>query len=258
MGYYYTKQGYAMVADNAPSPHHFGGTPCHQGAECPVCKIPFLLLADLDCAVLRKTEPAKLFLELDRLPLYYCWRCCAEELSYQIRNKSIKVFKNDGEPQGDDYPYDDFPARFEKRPLKILPVPYEPAKLLAVAQEIGERWLEDEDLATIQNGLEGLRHPWFSKNYFNRHQIGGLLNLIQGHQYIVCPNPDCKYHQMAKKGRGTRMRELAVIHNDPHSGLPMNEKLEELSEPSDFNEFLQVVYWVCEECLTLTTSNRCD
>jgi hypothetical protein len=85
-----------------------------------------------------------------------------------------------------------------------------------------------------------------------------LLNLIQGHEYLVCPNPDCEHHQLAKRGCGTRMKELAVIHNDPHSGLPMCERREDLRQPSAFNEFIQVVYWVCEECLTLTASNRCD
>jgi hypothetical protein len=258
MGYYYTKQGYAMVAVKTPSPHHFGGEPYHTGANCPVCKIPFLLLADLNCTEFRKKEKARLFTDLDRLPLYYCWRCCAESLSYQIRKNSLKVFKNDGKPQGDDFPYEGFPVKFKKQPLEILPVPYDTAKLLAVAQEIDAYWLEDEDLTAIQKGLTGLRHSFFSKNSFGRHQIGGLLNLSQGHQYIVCPNPDCKYHQMAKQGRGARMMELATIYNDPHSGLPMCDKLEELSDPSDFNEFIQVIYWVCEECLTVTTSNRCD
>jgi hypothetical protein len=113
-------------------------------------------------------------------------------------------------------------------------------------------------MMAIQEGLQNLRHSWFSKSSLSRHQIGGLLNLAQGHQYIVCPNPNCEHHKSAKKGYGARMMELAVIHNDPHSGLPMCETLEELSIPSEFNEFVQVVYWVCEECLTITTSNCCD
>ena len=259
MGNYYTKQGYAMIAEDPSSPHHFGGENLHAGATCPVCKIPLLLLADLDCVSLREMEKAKLFHELDRLPLYYCWKCCAEELSYKIINHStIKVFKNKGKPQGEDFPYAEFPETFEKRPLKLAPVPYETAKLAAVAQEIDAYWLTDQDRHAIQEGLQGLRHRWFSKSSLDRHQIGGLLNLAQGHEYMVCPNPDCKDHQAAKKFSGCRMKELAVIHNDPHSGLPMVEKLEDLSDPSHFDEFAQVVYWVCEECLTITTSNRCD
>ena len=247
-----------MVAEDSPSTHYFGGKNYHAGAICPVCKIPLLLLADLNCVSLREMEKAKLFLELDRLPFYYCWKCCAEKLSYQVRHDSIKIFKNDGKPQGDDFPYPEFPEKFERRAVKLKPIPYETAKLLAVSQEIGEYWLAEQDKKTIQNGLENLRHSWFSKSCLNRHQIGGLLNFMQGHEYVVCPNPDCKHHQAAKKFSGTRMKELAVIHNDPQSGLPMIESLEELSEPSDFDEFTQVVYWVCDECLTIATSNRCD
>jgi hypothetical protein len=258
MSHYYTSQGYALLAENSTSSHHFGGDPYHQGATCPICKIPLLLLADFDCLELRKLENKKLFWELDRLPLYYCWKCCAEKLSYQVRSGSIKVFKNEGKPQGDDFPYTGFPEKFPNRSLTLKPIPYEIAKLLAVAQEIDSYWLTDEDRAAIQAGLHNLRHPHFSKSCFNRHQIGGLLNLVQGHEYMICPNPDCKHHQMAKQHIGTRMNELATLQNDPHSGLPMCDRLDELSKPSDFNEFIQVVYWVCEECLTITASNRCD
>jgi len=258
VGYYYTEQGYSIVVDKSPSAHHFGGEPYHDGAICPVCKIPLLLVADFDCASLRVIEKTKLFSELARLPLYYCWKCCAEKLSYQVGNGSIKIFKNEGKPQGNDFPYVGFPDKFPERPAKLVPIPYETAKLLAVAQEVDEYWLHELDKKEIQDGLQNLRHSWFSKNCINRHQVGGLLNLVQGHEYIVCPNPDCEHHQMAKQFRGTRMMELAVIHNDPHSGLPMCERLEELSKPTDFNEFVQVVYWICEECLTIVASNRCD
>lgn len=72
----YTQQGYTIVAtEDESSRHWFGGEPYHSGAKCPVCKIPLLLLADLDCLALREKEAARLFHELDRLPLYYCWRC---------------------------------------------------------------------------------------------------------------------------------------------------------------------------------------
>jgi hypothetical protein len=258
VGDYYIEQGYAVVADDSPSSHHFGGEPSHDGATCPVCKIPLLLLADLDCAELQKLEKAKLFHNLDRLPFYYCWKCCAEKLSYQVRGSSIQIFKNDGSPEGDDFPYAGFPAKFPKRPVKLTPVPYETAKLLAVAQEIGEYWLSEPDKKAIQEGLGNLRHSHFAKSCLVRHQMGGLLYLIQGHDYLKCPNPDCKHHRLAMQGFGVRMKELAVLHNDPYSGLPMCERLEEISRPSDWNPFVQIVYWVCEECLTITTSNRCD
>jgi hypothetical protein len=146
-----------------------------------VCKTPLLLLADLDCAAIRKKEAAKLFHKLDRLPLYYCWTCCAEALSYRVINGStLKVLRNEGKSQGDDFPYTGFPNKFEKRPAKLVNISYDTAKLLAVAQEVGDDWLSKKDLALIKSELECLRHSWFSKSDFNRHQVGGLLNLIQG------------------------------------------------------------------------------
>ena len=246
------------MAGDSSSTHYFGGENRRAGAICPVCKIPLLCLADLDCVSLRDKENGKLFSELDRLPLYYCWKCCAEKLSYQIRGDRVKVFRNEGKPRGDDFPYANFPAEFERRTVRLLPIPYETAKLLAVAQEIDEYWLTEQDKQELQVKLEHLRHAFFSKNYFNRHQVGGLLGLIQGHEHIECPNPECKNHPAANRFSAPRMKELAVLQNDPHSGLPMIETLEELSAPSSFNEFIQVVYWVCEECLTIAASNRCD
>lgn len=258
MSEYYTKQGYAVVADDSPSPHYIGGDPCHEGTTCPVCDIPLLLLANFECAEFRAKENKKLFSELDRLPLYYCWRCCAEKLSYKVNGRSIKIFKNEGKPEGEDYPYAGFPVKFPKRNVKLVPIPYETAKLLAVAQEIGDRWLTEQDQQAIEDGFKILRHHLFAKSCLVRHQIGGLLYLLQGHDWVKCPNPECRDYSMKTKLSGVRMLELATLHNDPYSGLPMCQTLEELSDPNEFDEFVQVVYWVCEECLTLTASNRCD
>jgi hypothetical protein len=258
MSNYYLEQGYAIIADESSSPHYFGGDPYHDGAICPLCEIPLLLLADFDCVPLRSLEKKKLFTEMDRLPLYYCWKCCAEKLSYQITGGSIKIFRNDGKPEGDNFPYPNFPLKFPKRTARLAPVPYETAKLLAIAQEIDEYWLSEDDRKAIQEGLRNLRHSQFAESSLVRHQIGGLLYLMQGHDFIKCPNPECKYSIKFSRISGVRMLELAVLHNDPYSGLPMCQSLEKVSDPEDFNEFTQVVYWVCEECLTLTASNRCD
>jgi len=188
MGWYYTKQGYALqAAEDGDQGHWIGGAPDHAGAECPVCHVPLLLLADLNCVWIRQYEEAKLFRHLDRLPLYYCWKCCAERLSYRIIGpKRIKVFGNEGKPQGEDFPYEGFPDQFLRRPARLVPIPYELAKLLAVAQEVGPEWLSGDDSAAIAAGLPGLRHDGFSHRDVNRHQVGGLFPLIQGHEFPPC------------------------------------------------------------------------
>ena len=235
--------------------HWFGGEPYHAGAQCPVCGLPLLLIADLDCTKLQASEDAKLLRSLARLPLYYCWRCCAEHLTYLIIDgKRLKVLRNEGKNQGEDFPYEEYPPSFPKRPITLVPIDYELGKLLAVYQEVDKYWLSEGDRRLITKWTANLRHSGFSSHDVNRHQIGGLLPLIQGHERVGCPNAKCKAHESFKAGYGTQMKELAVICNDPRSGLPMVE----ISEEPQWNEWVQVVFWVCEECLAIAASNRCD
>ena len=256
MSSYYMRQGYAIVAkDRGETGHWFGGEPYHNGAQCPVCRVPLLLLADLDCTQIRTSEDAKLFHSLDRLPLYYCWRCCAEHFTYLIIDgKRIRVLRNEGTNQGEDFPYEEYPRSFPRRPVVLVPIDYGFGKLLAVYQEVDEYWLSDQDRRSIARRITRFRHSGFSSNDVNRHQIGGILGLIQGHESVCCPNSKCKAHKSAKAGYANRMKELAVLCNDPRSGLPMAES----SENPHWNEWVQVVFWVCEECLAIAASNRCD
>ncbi len=256
---YYIKQGYALIAsDDVTDDHWIGGKPYHSGAVCPVCKIPLLLLADLNCSLFRRNETAKLFHELEMLPLYYCWRCSAQELSYRVIDpKQIKIFANKGKREKKGFPYKGYPDHFPRRSAEIVPIPYETAKLLLLAQEAGEDWLDENDRQIIKKALPKFRHPDFNPNVMNRHQIGGFLYLIQGHEDVGCPNPTCQAHKDFNDGFVGRMQELAVIHNDPISGLPM---IETADSPitGHIDESVQVIYWICEECLTLSVSNRCD
>src|SRR5271165_202075 len=114
MSSYYMRQGYAIVAkDSGETGHWFGGEPYHNGVQCPVCRVPLLLLADLDCTQIRTSEDAKLFHSLDRLPLYYCWRCCAEHFTYLIIDgRRIRVLRNEGTKQGENFPYAECPRSF--------------------------------------------------------------------------------------------------------------------------------------------------
>jgi hypothetical protein len=70
---------------------------------------------------------------------------------------------------------------------------------------------------------------------------------------VGCPNNNCSRHSKNLDGAAFFMQELAVIHNDPPSGLPMVDKKLE-----GFNEWVQVVFWICEECLSIVANNRTD
>jgi hypothetical protein len=53
-----------------------------------------------------------------RLPLYYCWQCCADHLTYMvIDGKRIKVLRNEGAREGDDFLYPNFPDSFPSRSI---------------------------------------------------------------------------------------------------------------------------------------------
>jgi hypothetical protein len=206
----------------------------------------------------RLLEEARIFHEWDRIPLYYCWRC-ADDISYRFTKRGkIKVFDREGCPQGDDFPYRGFPHQFSRKPVSLVPIPYEVAKLLAISQEIDEDedWLSDDDRNLIAKELSPLRHDGFGEEM--RHQIGGLVKCVQGHEHVRCPNKKCERHKLFKDSKTFHMKELAVIHNDPRSGLPMVESLEEFERTSRFNDWVQLVYWICDECLAITATNRCD
>jgi hypothetical protein len=261
MDWYYMRQGYALLATDEETGHWFGGEAYHTGAKCSKCKSPLLLLSDIDCQKLRGTEKAKLFHVIDRLPLYYCWRCEGTELSYAIVNsKQIEILKQKGKKGPSDFPYEKYPRAFRRQPISVLPIDYNLAKLLSLCQEVGFDWLSEQDKQLIKDRMKELRHSGFSTNDFNRHQFGGVVRLIQPHTRIGCPNPACKMHKLFFEdgSTGYHMKELAVLFNDPISGLPMMESLENLYNPPKFNEWVQVVFWICEECLAITAANRCD
>ncbi len=262
MQWYYIKKGYALVpTDSCETGHWFGGEATHCGARCPECKNALLLLADFDCREIRKTEEAKLFHSLDRLPFYYCWRCEGTELTYIVNDaKRIQVVKYEGKKALSNFSYENYPNSFPRRPVSLVPIDYPLAKLLAVYQEVGDDWLSEEDSQAIRSGLGQLRHPEFAVGDVNRHQLGGLVKLIQGHNRVGCSNPTCERHRCFYKDGNTSccMKELAVLFNDPISGLPLVEPGESFQNSRFWNEFVQVVFWICEECLAITASNQCD
>ncbi len=165
---------------------------------------------------------------------------------------------NDGVKQPSDFPYSNYPQDFDRTPLSIVPIDYSLAKLLALHQEIDGHWLSENDHKEIEKGLKNLRHSGFNKRYTSRHQLGGILPLLQEHQEVPCPNSKCKNHKEYQEGYSCFMKELAVFFNDPYSGLPMIEKASDFESKAINNEWVQLVFWVCDECFAISTSNCCD
>jgi hypothetical protein len=53
------------------------------------------------------------------------------------------------------------------------------------------------------------------------------------------------------------MTFLAVVLNDPPGGLPMIEELNDSTRES-WNSTQQVIYHICDRCLTIWATNACD
>src|SRR5262245_52673831 len=98
--------------------HWLGGEPPQRGANCPVCKIPLLLLWDINCRDQR--FPRGKFGPFERLPLYFCWGCVSD-LAYQVLpHGRLKLFRTEIMREGTSFPYDPYPPHFERRPLALI------------------------------------------------------------------------------------------------------------------------------------------
>jgi hypothetical protein len=107
------------AAKRSGGDHWSGGPAYHRGATCPVCRIPLLLLWDINCNDPR--FPPRTFGPLERLPLYFCWGCVNDVCYQVVDGKRIRIhpvprtFRNPG-PY---FPYKPYPKSFERRPLAL-------------------------------------------------------------------------------------------------------------------------------------------
>lgn len=258
MSFHYMEEGYRVrVTESTEARHWQGGEAYHKGAWCPNCRKPLLLLWDLDC-----TDPqlAEHFGKLRRLPLYYCWTCCVATLAYRVISpKRVEVIiAKAGQEPDPNFPYEDFPLAFERRPIELERIPYEIEKLLFIYSE-RYHLLSSHEEKTLMHWLKYDRRWRYVRDLSvcvaYLHQFGGTPILIQGHEIHLCPNPRCRNYQLWERYNldcnleALRMKELAVIHDDPHSGLDMT---------GSNNPWVEVVFWICEGCFTILSANRCD
>jgi len=250
---YHLLPGFRARPTERPDHDHWqGGKARHKGAICTVCDRPLLLLWDLNCRDPRfVVNGFPVFGSLERLPLYYCWPCYAEMDYRVVAPNRIVVLKNEGSYYGDDHPYKRFPLRFKRQPItleRLADLPDRLKKLLstgfdwflpAKARKPLEKWLG----RPVRMSLD----IWW-------HQFGGEPWLVQGPEQIACPNEECSWSR-----RRRRMKVLAVLRNDPPSGLPMVETMRNVKKNGGhFNWFVQVVFHICKGCLTIHAANRCD
>jgi hypothetical protein len=240
--------------------HWIGGMGEYQGAECPLCHVPLLLLLDVNCQdpVLQKASRGKLR-PLKRLPLYHCLRC-ASELSYSVDEREIRILHRRYGNAENGPPYDGFPEAFPRRPATL------DSSVPAGLPKVIGKWNPDIDLRGDRLSKSERRlledyfgHPIFIPRFMYHHQLGGeSLFDNWDESAFPCPNKNCPggfWDAVVKRSRP--MRFLAGLLNDPPGGLPMIEPLDEKTQ-SNWNYFMSVYFQICDKCLTITTFSASD
>ncbi len=250
---YHFLPGFRVKPTNTSSQNHWLGGPAqHKGAKCRACNRPLLLLWDIDCSDPRfQVRGRSIFKTLTRLPLYYCWTC-AGEFDYLVTEPGrVRILKSKGKYQGDDFPYKRFPVYFERQAIEL--------DLLANIPRAAKRALEADSFKKLPKSTKTALEKWLGRPVRDeydswRHQFGGRPWLIQGEERIVCANKQC-----FRNRRKLAMRVLASIINDPLGGLPMLETAEQVRASNGFfNSWVQVVFHICPNCLSIHAANRCD
>jgi hypothetical protein len=253
MAPYHLLPGFRVRVTKRPTHDHWqGGKARHAEAVCTTCDRPLLLLWDLNGKDPRfRVDGSQVFKWLDRLPLYYCWTCCAEMDYCVTAPNRIVILKNEGTYQGRDFPYKRFPLEFRRQPLQLDQLADMPQSLKKL---IPYHWGEPVPTKVRKYFANWLGHR--VKDGFDIwwHQLGGLPWLVQGPEEILCPNPRCPGSR-----HRWRMKILAVIRNDPPSGLPMIETMRQVKRVhGDFDHWNEVVFHICKKCLTIHVGSRCD
>lgn len=253
----YLERGFLVrFAPDGDSLHWQGGASTYAGASCPLCRMPLLLIWQIDCGAPELERlPGTLFECRLVLPLFYCF-CQCTTLSYQVvgSDRIHAIETPDPDPKQAP-PYVDFPRTLDRQAIALVPIPTALNNLFVLIQEIGsEEWMTDGDLTMMAKWLgrdvEDRPDVW-------RHQFGGAPYLVGGHEELLCPNLSCERSRpWVRNEIRFAMKELAVIHNDPAHGLPLFNSMPHALRGGDIDHWTQLVYHICDECLTLRVSMR--
>jgi hypothetical protein len=256
--------GAALRPGRAEGEHWFGGPPEHSGNACPLCHHPIqqLLSLDLQAGGIRPFL-AREFAPLQRLPLFFCFRCHLGTIYRVVSDSAMQTLRpraaDDYRPEEDDSEFipfyyerwDEIPLAFERRGCDVVPIPRE------IHLGFCDGWQnmlnrmhrkKDEPMpprAEAALAWLGIENPWD----LVRSQFGGFPIRSQGYWSQSCPNPACPSYV---RNRGLKpdldgellLRPLAVLSDD--CGLEWNRRGEGSIE-----------FDVCPCCLTIQAHYAC-
>ena len=238
--------------------HWLGGPAPHRGAHCQNCKIPLLLLWDINANDRR--FPRGKFGTMQRVPLYFCWGCCAD-LAYRVTTpESLEVVHSE-KREGPSFPYERYPSSFDRKPLALTTaVPKEAQAVLAEWDSVADPFMKkiSKKNEAILAGYVGHGIGLGNLTLFH-HQFGGAPLNRGWEETFLCPNNDCPKGLLGGliKTKGRKLSFLAGVLNDPWGGLPMIEAAGAETEKS-WNFFVTVQFHICSKCFTIYACNRAD
>lgn len=225
---------------SATHQHFFGGPPRHRGAVPKGKRHPIHLLYELDLS----DETIGLnFTGLSRLPLYNAlqYNCC--DIVYRvISDDEIEIVSPVEESWDPAFPYDDYPAQFDRVPIVAEPLSYEDYKTTVFAYTLGGgpsvRGVSDADAKRLGE----LGYPF--------SQVGGVQFMWQGEPQWICPNRGCEQY-----GEDWGTEVFAVVWERPVEGVNL------WAPPGDDNESsgsIQIIFSRCRGCGMIHSCNSCD
>lgn len=265
----YTTRGFRVLPSSGKKGRHWQGGPNdYQGATCPKCKRPLVLIWDFDCkdSKMKTWGESSFFGGRSRMPLFYCFKCIGV-LSYRLTaDNKVSVLRNYQTGVDDfqkelagvvsyDFPYEPFPNQFELMPIQIEEIPREIERLQAL-RFILTRF---DQFARLNDRHKdnALLSKWYGRkiddlpNNMELHQLGGIPYRLQGRVHRPCPQKSCSSHKKEEP-----MDFLATIPDAPWRGLPLYEAKSEKNRNRDCS-FRQLVFSICRRCCTVEVQGEC-
>lgn len=239
------------VSGRSEYAHTFGGPLQQKGTsreECQDLAIHLLHRLDLTDPAIPTRIPGVRW-----LPLYYCFDFRVDEIGYRlISDDKLEMFFPRDDPnvsEKEEWPDDDYPPRFRKRPVKVSPRDYDPLNIEDAFFWAGifgiEKLKAHHREATKDRIIELLERLDFETPESDE-ELEEMLEFpfMQGIPNDPCLNPGCANHHT--KGQ---LQVIALVPAEPVSGVHLF---------GEWGDGVRLIFQMCPKCYTIRVKNECD
>jgi hypothetical protein len=213
--------GYFLEPTKHRSPHALCGPKHIDGAVSPNSGLPLLLVASLDPADTRLGISRS---KTDTIALLYSWTCGISDgdFTYRQSAQGVEILAYNKGPAHGDFPYSNYPVFFPRVAVEL--------QALTSEEQTAIRQINRREVGSVSIARR------FPRLAVPRAQVGGEPRLMQW-PVSTCVCPVC----------GGSMPLLASIGNGTGSALGFTD-----------NDFVQMVFFLCDTCTVVTACNMCD